>query len=170
MSNHWHLVLFPQHARDMQTFMHLLTNAHTRRVHTDTNTTGTGPLYQGRYKSFLIERDAHLLTVIKYIERNPVRAGMVRSVDAWRWGSGWVRQHGTPKQRQLLADSPAPLSRNYSQWVNSSEKEDTITRLRTSVNKGAPFGTDDWVTTMVNEYKLGATMRGTGRPKGSKNK
>lgn len=72
MPNHWHLVLLPQNEGDMKTFMHLLTNAHTRRMHTITKTIGTGPLYQGRYKSFIIQDDAHLLTVIKYVDLTPV--------------------------------------------------------------------------------------------------
>jgi len=170
MPNHWHLVLFPENTGDMKKFMHLLTNAHTRKVHTVTKTTGTGPLYQGRYKSFMIDDDAYLLTVIKYVERNPVRAGSTRTVEEWKWGSGWIRQRGTTKQKQLLSKGPTPLPRNYRSWVNTEDKEGVINRLRSSVNKGTPFGPADWVNTMVDTYKLGATLRGVGRPKGSKNR
>lgn len=169
MPNHWHLVLFPENKGDLPKFMHLLTNAHTRKVHTLTKTTGTGPLYQGRYKSFIIGNDAHLLTVIKYVERNPVRAGLVKAVQSWKWGSAWTRHTGTAKQKQLLAECPTSLPRNYLSWVNTNDKEDIVQRIRTSVNKGTPFGSDDWVTMMVDTHKLGATLRGTGRPKGSKN-
>jgi putative transposase len=170
MPNHWHLVLFPEKEGDLKKFMHLLTNAHTRKVHTITKTIGTGPLYQGRYKSFIIDDDSHLHTVIKYVERNPVRACMTQSVESWKWGSGWVRQHGSPKQKQLLSDGPTPLPRNYRTWVNVEDKDDIIKRLRISVNKGTPFGTDDWVNTMVNAHNLGATLRAAGRPRGSKNR
>ncbi|TSC62275.1 MAG: putative transposase [Parcubacteria group bacterium Gr01-1014_48] len=169
MPNHWHLVLFPEKEGDMKTFMHLLTNAHTRRMHTVTKTTGTGPLYQGRYKSFIIQKDAHLLTVIKYVERNPVRAGLVRKVEDWRWGSGWIRARGTPKLQKMLSKGPTPLPTNYGAWVNTQDKEDITTGIRTSVNKGAPFGSNDWVNMMVDEHKLHATLREGGRPKGSKN-
>ena len=169
MPNHWHLVLFPEKEGDMKTFMHLFTNAHTRRVHTITNTNGTGPLYQGRYKSFIIETDAHLLTVIKYVERNPVRARLAKKVDEWRWGSGWIRVHGTLKQKKLLAESPTPLPKNYRTWVNLEEKDDILKQLRTSTIKSSPFGSDDWVQRMVDTYELEATLRGRGRPKGAKN-
>ncbi len=169
MPNHWHLVLFPENKGDMQTFMHLLTNAHTRKMHTITKTIGTGPLYQGRYKSFIIQEDTHLRTVIKYVERNPARAKLVLKVEDWRWGSGWIRSHGTSKQQKLLSKSPTPLPKDYSGWVNTEDKEGTIKSMRTSVNKGTPFGSDDWVSMMVDEHNLGATVRGTGRPKGSKN-
>jgi putative transposase len=170
MPNHWHLVLFPENTGDMKRFMHLLTNAHTRKVHTITKTTGTGPLYQGRYKSFMINDDVHLLTVIKYVERNPVRAGITKLVEDWKWGSGRIRRYGTAKQKQLLSEGPTVLPRNYYSWVNAADKEDVIKQLRTSVNKGTPFGSDDWVNTMVDTHHLGATLRGSGRPKGSKNR
>lgn len=154
----------------MKKFMHLLTNAHTRKVHTITNTIGHGPLYQGRYKSFIIANDTHLLTVIKYVERNPVRAGMIPSVEAWKWGSAWIRCNGTLKLKQLLSEGPRPLPKNYREWVNTKDKEDVVKELRVSVNKGAPFGGNDWVNMMVETYNLGAITRGTGRPKGSKNR
>lgn len=170
MPNHWHLVLFPEQEGDLKRFMHLLTNAHTRKVHTITNTTGTGPLYQGRYKSFMIDSDAHLLTVIKYVERNPVRACITKSVEEWKWGSGWIRRNGSAKQKQLLSKGPTQLPGSYHSWVNTEDKEEMIKRLRSSVNKGTPFGSDGWVTTMVGIHNLGPTLRGTGRPKGSKNR
>ena len=170
MPNHWHLVLLPENTDDLKKFMHLLTNAHTRKVHTITKTIGTGPLYQGRYKSFLVNDDTHLLTVIKYVERNPVRAGLSQRVGEWRWWSGWVREYGSTEHKKLLSDGPTPLPRNYRSWVNTEDKDDVIIRLRTSVNKGTPFGGDDWVNAMIDTYKLKATTRGTGRPKGSKNK
>ena len=64
MPNHWHLALYPHADGDMGTFMHRITNTHTRIIHARTGTTGTGPLYQGRYKSFLVEDDQHLLEKI----------------------------------------------------------------------------------------------------------
>lgn len=170
MPDHWHLVLFSEKAGGMKVFMHLLTNAHTRKVHTRTKTTGAGPLYQGRYKSFIIQSGAHLRTVIKYVERNPVRAGLVKKAEDWRWGSAWIRLKGTEKQKRLLSKRPVRLPKKYRAWVNAPEREETIERLRTSVNKGTPFGEDEWVHAMAETYGLGATLRGTGRPKGSKNR
>jgi len=86
MPNHWHLVLCTLNDGDLSTFMHKLTNTHTRRVHTITQTVGTGPLYQGRYKSFLVDSNEYLMTVIRYVERNPVRAGLVKFAEDWRRG------------------------------------------------------------------------------------
>ncbi len=121
MPNHWHLLLYPQNDGDMGLFMHWLTNAHTRRVHARTETIGTGPLYQGRYKSFLIKQDRHLLTVLKYIERNPVRAKLSKNAESWQWGSAWLRLNGTKKQSKLLSESPVDLPRNYGAWINTPD-------------------------------------------------
>jgi hypothetical protein len=56
-------------------------------VDTNGRGTGTGPLYQGRFKSFPVQQDEHLLTVCRYVERNPLRAGLVSRAEEWRWSS-----------------------------------------------------------------------------------
>jgi len=164
MPNHWHLELYPRSDKDLGLFMHWLTNAHTRRVHAQTKTAGTGPLYQGRYKSFLIENDMHLLTVLKYIERNPVRAGLTQCVEEWRWGSAHQRLNATDAQK-FLDESPLPLPRDYRDWVNTQDKEDELTQIRSSIKKGRPCGSDDWVSQMVDRYSLDGTIRERGRPR-----
>jgi putative transposase len=165
MPNHWHLLLYPKNDGDMALFMHWLTNAHTRRVHALTETTGTGPLYQGRYKSFLAKTDTHLLTVLKYIERNPVRARLARHAENWRWGSAWLRLQGTTKQKTLLSELPIDLPRNYRSWINTPDSQKDLESLRESVKRGAPFGDIRWVERMVDKYKLSSTVRSPGRPK-----
>ena len=167
MPNHWHLVLYPRNDGDLGTFMHRLTNAHTRTVHVQTGTIGHGHLYQGRYKSFLIENDVHLLTVIKYVERNPVRAKLVRQCESWQWGSAWRRINGTPQQKKLLGASPVPFPHNYRIWINTSDKEEDLSVLRMSVNKGVPYGKERWLDSMVDKYGLQSTLRSAGRPKKS---
>lgn len=164
MPNHWHLQLYPRKDKELSLFMHWLTNAHTRRVHALTETIGTGPLYQGRYKSFLVQGDRHLLTVLKYIERNPVRAKLTRHVDEWRWGSAWIRQRGTAKQRALLSGLPTLLPSDYLQWVNTNDNEDDLVTLRGAVSKGTPFGNPTWTSHMIATHDIGATARKPGRP------
>lgn len=169
MPNHWHLVVIPKNNGDMQKFMHALTNAHTRKVHTWTQTTGEGPLYQGRYKSFIINQDAHLLAVIKYVERNPVRAGLCKVAEVWKWGSAWIRVYGTDVQRKLLSEGPVPLPNKYQTWLNTQEGDEVLSNLRNAVIKSTPFGNQDWVEVMVGVHNLRHTTRAVGRPKGSKN-
>jgi putative transposase len=77
MPNHWHLVVWPQRDGDLSRFMNWLTLTHTQRWHTHRQTVGTGHLYQGRFKSFVVQTDEHLLTGCRYVEGNALRAGLV---------------------------------------------------------------------------------------------
>jgi hypothetical protein len=77
MPNHWHFVLWPYDDGDLAAFMHRLTTTHVRRWHLHRHSVGAGHLYQGTFKSFPVQSDAHLLTVCRYVERNPVRARLV---------------------------------------------------------------------------------------------
>ena len=65
MSNHWHFVLWPETDDQVQGFMQWLTHTHTQRWHAHYHTSGTGHLYQGRYKSFPIQDGPHLLLVLR---------------------------------------------------------------------------------------------------------
>ncbi len=113
MPNHWHLILQPVLDGDLGIFMHRLTNSHTRKVHAETGTNGSGHLYQGRYKSFLVDNDAYLLTLIKYVERNQLRAKLVDRAELWQWGSVWARVFGSQKQKKLLSGLPVSLPDKY---------------------------------------------------------
>jgi len=124
-----------------------------------------GKIYQGRYKSFLAEDDQYLTTVIKYIERNPVRAKIAKRVEKWRWGSGYRRLDGNEKERTFITKPPIDLPRNYRTWVNTPDKEDDLTDIRASVQKGKPFGPAGWIEQMVEKFGLHSTMRSGGRPK-----
>ncbi len=165
MPNHWHLVLWTSADGDLGKYMHWLTNAHTRLVHTKTQTVGTGPLYQGRYKSFIVEEDMHLKMVVKYVEQNAARAALVTKPEEWRWGSAWLRTFGNDKQKKLLSKLPFATENDYSVWLNTIDTEKELEQIRNSVKRGAPFGRTQWVDTMVEKYGLESTIRHKGRPK-----
>ena len=165
MPNHWHLVLHPRNDGDLGLFMHKLSNAHTRKVHARTNTNGSGHLYQGRYKSFLVDSDNYLLAVVKYIERNAVRAEFVRLCEDWRWGSAWRRIRGTVEQKKLIDEMPIDLPDDYTKWINTADKPDDLHAIRISVNKSVPYGKEQWVEKMVSKHHLESTLRSPGRPK-----
>ncbi len=76
MPNHFHMVLWPRHDGDLSRFMQWLLTAHVRRYHRHYH--GSGHVWQGRFKAFPIQQDAHLLTVLRYVERNALRAGLVK--------------------------------------------------------------------------------------------
>src|SRR5205814_6664582 len=86
MPNHWHLVLIPTRARDMAAYVAWVSNTHVKRYRAHYPQT-SGHLYQGRYKSFVVEADDHLLTLLRYAEGNPLRAGLVERAELWPWSS-----------------------------------------------------------------------------------
>ncbi len=137
MPNHWHMLLYPRRDGDLKRSLQWLSTSHARRHHTRKGTIGGGHLYQGRYKSFLVEEDHHLLTVLKYIERNPARAKMVARPRDWRWGSAFRRLSGNPA---LLADAPVDLPKNYRTWIEEAEPSEEVDMVRHSVNKGVSYG------------------------------
>ena len=91
MPNHWHLVLWPRNEGDLSLFMGWLTMTHTQRWHVHHRTVGSGHLYQGRFKSFLVQRDSHFLTLCRYVEANALRGRLVDKAEQWRWCSLWRR-------------------------------------------------------------------------------
>ena len=96
--------------------MQRLTTAHVRRWHLHRKTVGCGHLYQGTYKSFPIETDEHLLTVLCYVERNALRAGLVERAEDWRWSSLWRWRHPEVTDDVPLL-TPWPIERPR-QWLS----------------------------------------------------
>lgn len=140
MPNHWHLLLYPKKDGDMGRALHWLTTSHARRHHTRKGTIGHGHLYQGPYKSFLVEDDVHLLAVLKYIERNPVRAKLAKKVEDWRWGSAYRRMRGNAHEKRLLTEAPTDLPRNYPAWINEADSIVELDEIRESARTGVPYG------------------------------
>ncbi len=87
MPNHWHFVVRPADDRQVTEFFRRLTVTHTMRWHAHYMTGGTGHLYQGRFKTFPIEEDEHLLAVLRYTERNALRANLCERAEDWKYGS-----------------------------------------------------------------------------------
>ena len=165
MPNHWHMLLNPKNDGDLSRAMQWLGTTHTRRVHAQTKTIGAGHLYQGRYKSFLVQGDKYFLTVLKYIERNPVRAKLVKAAEQWKWGSTYRRSISHSKESKLITPSPVPLPRNYIKWINEAEQSESLAAIRKSISKGIPYGSDVWRDVMIERYNLKQAMHEPGRPK-----
>jgi putative transposase len=159
MPNHWHLVVWPRRDGDLSRFMNWLTLTHTQRWHQHRHTVGEGHVYQGRYKSFPVETSEYLLTLCRYVERNPVRAGLVERVEQWRWSSARAKGVGP------IPEWPMERPTDWCSWVNESEPNEQLSVVRRSVLKGQPYGSERWVEQMVAQWNLGATLRGRGRPK-----
>lgn len=164
MPNHWHFLLWPKGDRDLSAFCRWLAHTHSMRWHAHYHTSGTGHIYQGRFKSFCVEGDEHLYTVARYIERNPLRANLVASAEDWRWSSLWRRVHGEEEPGPFLARWPVPLPADWVEHVNAPQTEAELEALRRSVRRGCPFGSVGWQQRMAKRLGLGHTLRPLGRP------
>jgi putative transposase len=169
MGNHWHFVVWPRQRQhdEVSEFFRWLTLTHSQRWHAHHGTSGMGHVYQGRFKSFPIAADDHLLAVLRYVERNPLRAGLVTRAERWRWGSLYRRVHGTDEERALLAEPPIPLGRRWRDHVNQPQSELEVAAIRRSVVRGQPFGSDAWRRKVTRQLGLEHTFRPRGRPKKS---
>jgi putative transposase len=167
MSNHWHLVLWPERAGDLARFMQRLTITHVRRWVEHRHRVGWGSIYQGRYKSFPIQADAHFRTVVRYVERNPLRAGLVRRAENWLYSSVGQDRGGPDHPTIPLSRWPVRRPADWVQWVNQPQTPAEERAVLRSLQYNRPFGSAPWSQKV--EKKLGIPpLRKRGRPKKGK--
>lgn len=164
MPNHWHMVLWPRQDDELTAFLRWLTHTHAMRWHAHYHSSGTGHIYQGRFKSFPIEADDHLYTVLRYVERNPLRANLVKRAQDWRWSSLWARRHKDSAASRLLAEWPIPQPAEWLHHVNQPQTMGEVEAVQRSVVRGKPFGSEEWTQKTARGLGLEATLRPRGRP------
>ena len=160
MPNHFHLVLAQDGAEDISRWMHWLltkfgTHHHERHA-------SSGRLWQGRFKAFPIEEDAHLLTVMRYVERNALRSGLVKRAEQWPWGSLAWRQDDV---NDLLTRPPLQMPSDWARLVNEPQTPQELTALRECATRQRPFGDDAWARRTAGAHGQEWTLRPPGRPR-----
>lgn len=158
MPNHWHLVLFIEQAVQLSEYLHWVTSTHVRRYHKAHDTVGLGHLYQNRYRNFLIQGDVHLLNVMRYVEANALRAGLVSRAEDWRWSS--LHRSTTSDGRPIISAPPVPRPPTWIELVNHPEPR--LEQIRSAIEHGHPFGDRNYVEEAVRRYGLEHTVRRTG--------
>jgi len=161
MPNHFHLVVMPQKGEHLSIWMQWLMTSHVRRYHGHYGT--SGHIWQGRFKSFIVKQDEHLLNVLRYVEANPVRAGVVKSAKDWQWSSHRMRIEGT--QSALLSTLPIELPHDWGRLVDESLAIADLEKLRKSVRRQTPYGDLFWQTEICKKLGLESTTRSRGRPR-----
>lgn len=167
MPNHWHLVLRPRRAGAISDFMRWIGVTHVRRHHEHHRTRGGGHVYQGRFKSFPVQDDSHFLVLCRYVEANARRAGIVSRAEQYRWCSlGW---RDVPELAIPLGDWPVDKPAHWTRVVNEILPKRELEMLRESVNRGRPFGKDNWVKETAKRLGLLNSIRPVGRPRKKEN-
>jgi putative transposase len=164
MPNHWHLVVWPETDNSLSPFMQRLTTTHVRRWKQYRDDIGLGPLYQGRYKSFPVHTDAHLLVLIRYVEANALRAGLVSRAEDWHFGS-LASQETALRSSVTLSPWPIPRPSNWAVWVNEDWSKYHLDRISECTRKSRPFGPSSWTQRTADELGLASSLRERGRPK-----
>jgi putative transposase len=137
MPNHFHLVLWPIHGSDLSAYMQKLMNAHIRDLLRRHEASGTGHIYQGRFKNLPIQTDRHLLAVCRYVEANPFRAHLVDRAEQWPWSR--LQRTTTANGQDFLAPWPVVRPSDWLARVNRQDGQSLLARIRRSVNRGTPL-------------------------------
>jgi putative transposase len=162
MPNHFHLALWPRQDGDLGRWMHWLSKAHVRCYHRHYHS--GGHLWQRRFKALPIQQDDHLLTVLRYVERNPVRAGLVERGGHWPWSGARFWRDGGQRPAYLHV-GPVDRGPDWLGYLNQPLTEPGLAALRTSVNRGRPYGSLPWVEATARDLGLQASLRPRGRPR-----
>ena len=167
MGTHWHLVLWPHADGQLSEFVPWVSMTHGQRWHAHRHSAGTGHIDQSRFKSFPIASDAHFLRVCRYLERNPLRAGLVTRPEAWRWCS--LACGADPRRAAELLD-PWPVGRGGppTDWldrIRTPQTGEELEAIRRCVARGQPYGPAAWVGQTATKPGLESSLRPRGRPR-----
>lgn len=154
MPNHFHLVTQTHDGAELSALMQWWLTSHVRRHHKRKGT--SGHVWQGRFKSFPVQEDHHLLTVLRYVLLNPARARLVQDPWAWRWSSLWFDE--------LVSPWPVLWPGDMRQFLAGPVDEERDARLALAIRRGAPYGDPHWRAEIAKVGGLEATLNSQGRP------
>jgi putative transposase len=170
MTNHLHLLATPAKPdsapKTLQRFRRIYVQYFNRRYRR------TGTLWEGRYRATAVEAEAYLIHLMRYIELNPVRAGMVTRADDYAWSSFRANALGVadalvmPHSVYLSIDGDAERRRvAYSELFDAAHTEHELTAIRHSVNKGWALGGEGFLQQLERLSTRRVVAQSAGRPK-----
>ena len=165
MPNHWHFVLRPNEDGQMGHLLRWVTATHTLRYRGHYDNRGGGHLYQGRFKSFPLSDDEHFYVVCRYVERNPLRAKLVKSAKDWPYGSLYRWNRAKQVDPLLLSPWPIPRLAQWNKRVDTALSDSELKAIRTCVDRSRPYGSEEWTDELADRHGLWHTLRPAGRPR-----
>lgn len=175
MPNHIHLQMEPTQERGISKIMHRLTLAHTWYFNKKHH--AVGHVWQGRFKSSLIDKDEYFLQCGLYIELNAKRAGLVEKPEDWPWSSYKLYAFGKsePLVEEIvdldpfyleLADNPKKRQKIYRRMVEEAMEEDFLKKIREELDEGV-FGSSQFIEEAKIRFEI-KSLNPRGRPKKGK--
>jgi putative transposase len=157
MSNHVHLLLTPADVNGLSLLMRNVGQQfaqYVNRVHGR-----TGSLWEGRYRSSIVDSESYFLTCQRYIELNPVRAGMVNRPEDYRWSTYLANAHGradsliTPHPQFLALGRDDDSRRTaYLRLFRNDLDDECLDRIRRAANSGGPLGSAEFVRSIDRRF------------------
>ena len=149
MDNHVHLVAVPDREESLALGIGEAHRRYTRMIHFREG--WRGYLWEGRFKSYPLS-EAHLYATMRYIERNPVRAGLVKKAEEYRWSS--AKAHVHKKKDKILSDNFVLSEiRDWREYLADEDKAKDINLFKKHMNTGRPLGDDKFIEEVSNIIK-----------------
>ena len=162
MPNHFHLVVRPHGDGDLSRWMQWLMTTHVRRYLKHYG--HSGHVWQGRFKAFPVQDDDHLVTVARYVERNPLRAGLVARAEDWSLSSLGASRAGLQSPPRIAHEETLRRG-DWPEFVNAPMTESEAEAIRLSIRRDRPFGTEVWTRTAAIQPGLESSLRSRGGQK-----
>jgi len=169
MTNHVHLLAATGEAYGLSLMMQYVGRYFVRHINKKYRRSGT--LWEGRFRATLVDTEAYFLRCSRYIECNPVRAGMVEQPGEYRWSSFRHRAYGEPdpllsthEQYQRLGLGPAERQAAYRALFKSVIAQDELEEMRYATNRGWPLGSEAFKVRVEQLLQRPAKPPKRGRP------
>jgi putative transposase len=159
MPNHVHLVVVPDTTESLARFFRSVHLRYTRSINEKND--WCGHLWQERFHSFVMD-EAHLLTAVRYVELNPVRAGLCAGAADWKWSS--ARAHLRGRDDTVVAVSPMLQRRpNWQKYLSEDSEATELDNLRKHCRTGRPAGAKPFIKTLETLTGRDLSLRPPGR-------
>ena len=170
MTNHVHLLLEPEQDGDLGRFMQSVGRRYVRYVNATHNRSGT--LWEGRFRSAVVSRDEYLIVCSRYIELNPVRAGMASHPAEYRWSSYRHRALGHPDDLvdddpwyQSLGSSAEVRRKRYREWIEALVADEEWAEIRRATQQGRVLGREEFQEQIGRRARRQVMGETRGRPR-----
>lgn len=136
MPNHWHLVLWPVSGAEISAYLQIVMNAHIRDLQARHGISGTGHVYQGRFKNSAILTERNFINVCRYVEANALTAGLVQRAEDWSWSS--LVADGPAENLNILTPWPFRRPANWIEEVNRPQSSAIRREIQRQLRRRSP--------------------------------
>jgi putative transposase len=166
MDNHVHLLVVPEKEESLARGVGLTNQVYTQYINRKRDQSGR--IWQNRFYSCIVENDAYLWSVARYIEKNPLKVGMADKAENYRWSSAKAHLAGTANPLLQTPSWLEPQQReSYCKFMQEND-EKVYNDIRKATSTGRPFGSETFIEKMEFQLNQSLRPRKPGRPKNKK--